>query len=40
MLGQFDEAALLFRRTLVVHPHLGSARNNLRTALSEIVKRN
>src|SRR5262249_58902220 len=40
MLGQFDEAALLFRRTLAVHPHLGSARNNLRTALSEIVKRN
>jgi tetratricopeptide (TPR) repeat protein len=40
MLGQFDEAAQLFRRTLAVHPHLGSARNNLRTALSEVVKRN
>src|SRR5881296_2196897 len=34
-LGQFGEAAELFRRTLAVHPHLGSARNNLRAALSE-----
>ena len=40
MLGQFSEAAELFRRTLAVHPHLGSARDNLRTALSEIVKLN
>ena len=40
MLGQFQEAAELFRRTLAVHPHLGSARNNLRAALSEIVKLN
>lgn len=40
MLGQFGEAAELFRRTLAVHPHLGSARSNLRAALSEIVKRN
>ena len=40
MLGQFREAAELFRRTLAVHPHLGSARDNLRTALSEIVKLN
>lgn len=40
MLGQFGEAAELFRRTLAVHPHLGSARNNLRAALSEIVKLN
>ena|SRR6202158_845671 len=39
-LGQFQEAAELFRRTLAVHPHLGSARDNLRTALSEIVKLN
>jgi tetratricopeptide (TPR) repeat protein len=39
-LGQFGEAAELFRRTLAVHPHLGSARNNLRAALSEIVKLN
>jgi tetratricopeptide (TPR) repeat protein len=40
MLGQFREAADLFRRTLAVHPHLGSARDNLRTALGEIVKLN
>ena len=40
MLGQFREATELFRRTLAVHPHLGSARDNLRTALSEIVKLN
>ena len=39
-LGQFGEATELFRRTLAVHPHLGSARNNLRAALSEIVKLN
>jgi tetratricopeptide (TPR) repeat protein len=39
-LGQFNEAADVFRRTLVVHPHLGSARNNLRAALSEVVKLN
>ena len=40
MLAQFREAAELFRRTLAVHPHLGSARDNLRTALGEIVKLN
>jgi len=40
MLGQFREAAELFRRTLAVHPHLASARDNLRTALSVIVKLN
>jgi tetratricopeptide (TPR) repeat protein len=40
MLGQFREAAECFRRTLAVHPHLNSARDNLRTALSEIVKLN
>lgn len=40
MLGQFREAAELFRRTLAVHPHLGSARENLRAALAEIVKLN
>ena len=40
MLGQFQEAAELFRRTLAVHPHLGSARDNLRAALSEVVKLN
>lgn len=40
MLGQFQEAAELFRRTLAVHPHLASARDNLRAAVSEIVKSN
>lgn len=40
MLGEYREAADLFRRTLAVHPHLSSARNNLRAALSEIVKLN
>ena len=40
MLGQFSEAADLFRHTLAVHPHLGSARSNLRAALSEVVKLN
>jgi tetratricopeptide (TPR) repeat protein len=40
MLGQFREAAELFRRTLAVHPHLASARENLRIALGEIVKLN
>jgi tetratricopeptide (TPR) repeat protein len=40
MLEQFREAAELFRRTLAVHPHLGSARDNLRTALGELVKLN
>jgi len=39
-LGQFREAAELFRRTLGVHPHLDSARQNLRTALGELVKWN
>jgi tetratricopeptide (TPR) repeat protein len=39
-LEQFREAAALFRRTLEVHPHLDSARRNLRTALAEVVKWN
>ena len=39
-LGQFREAASLFRRALEVHPHLENARQNLRTALSELVKWN
>ena len=39
-LGQFREAAALFRRALAVHPHLENARQNLRTALSEVVKWN
>jgi len=39
-LGEFREAAALFRRTLAVHPHLDSGRTNLRTALHELVKWN
>ena len=39
-LGQFREAALLFRRTLAVHPHLGGARGNLRRAEEELAKWN
>ena len=39
-LGQHSQAADLFRRTLAVHPHLESARENLRAALSEVVKWN
>jgi tetratricopeptide (TPR) repeat protein len=39
-LGQHQEAATLFRRTLAVHPHLESARGNLRAVLSELVKGN
>ena len=39
-LGQYREAAALFRRTLAVHPHLTSAAHNLAAALSEAVKGN
>lgn len=39
-LGQFREATDLFRRTIEVHPHLRSARSNLRAALSEVVRWN
>jgi tetratricopeptide (TPR) repeat protein len=39
-LGQFREAAALFRKTLAVHPHLDGARTNLRRALGEVVKWN
>jgi tetratricopeptide (TPR) repeat protein len=39
-LGQYREAADLFRRTLAVHPYLDSARENLRTALTELVRWN
>jgi tetratricopeptide (TPR) repeat protein len=39
-LGQYKEAAELFRRTLAVHPHLPNARGNLRVALGELVKWN
>jgi tetratricopeptide (TPR) repeat protein len=40
MLGQFQEAAQLFRRTLAVHPHLNGARNNLRMAVAEMSRLN
>ena len=39
-LGEYREAADLFRRALSVHPHLANARSNLRVALSELVKWN
>lgn len=39
-LGQYREAAALFRRCLAVHPHLTSATRNLAAALSEAVKGN
>lgn len=39
-LGQYREAADLFRRALAVHPHLESGRVNLRTALGELAKWN
>ena len=39
-LGEYREAAELFRRTLAVHPHLDSGRANLRTAVNELVKWN
>jgi len=39
-LGQFREAAVLFRRALAVHPHLTSANPTLAAALSEAVKGN
>ena len=39
-LGQYREAAVLFRRALDVHPRLTAARHNLTAALSEAVKGN
>jgi tetratricopeptide (TPR) repeat protein len=39
-LGEYHEAAALFRRALAVHPHLTGARANLRTAVTELVKWN
>ena len=39
-LGQHREAAALFRKTLAVHPHLDTARRNLRLTLAEAVKGN
>ena len=39
-LGEYREAAAMFRRALAVHPHLDGARANLRTALQELVRWN
>ena len=39
-LGQYREAADLFRRTLAVHPHLEAARHNLARALAEAARGN
>jgi tetratricopeptide (TPR) repeat protein len=39
-LGQYREAADLFRRTLAVHPHLDAARHNLARALAEAARGN
>lgn len=39
-LGQFREAAAMFRRALAVHPHLTGARHNLAVALAEAVRGN
>ena len=39
-LGQYREAAAMFRRALAVHPHLTAARHNLAQALAEAVKGN
>ena len=39
-LEQFGPAAVMFRRALEVHPHLAAVRQNLRSALSEVVRYN
>ena len=39
-LGEHREAAALFRRVLVIHPHLNAARQNLQAVTSELVKVN
>ena len=39
-IGQYREAADLFRRTLAVHPHLEAARHNLARALAEAARGN
>jgi tetratricopeptide (TPR) repeat protein len=39
-LGQYQPAATMFRRAVEVHPHLDSVRQNLRTALAEVVRYN
>jgi hypothetical protein len=39
-LEQYGPAAAMFRRALEVHPHLEPVRQNLRAALSEVVRFN
>lgn len=39
-LEQYSRAAALFRRALAVHPHLDAVRQNLRSALAEVVRYN
>jgi tetratricopeptide (TPR) repeat protein len=39
-LEQYSQAAALFRRALAVHPHLDAVRENLRSALAEVVRYN
>ncbi len=39
-LGQYGPAAAMFRRALAVHPHLEAVRQNLRSALTEVVRYN
>ncbi|TMQ26973.1 MAG: tetratricopeptide repeat protein [Candidatus Rokuibacteriota bacterium] len=39
-LEQYSQAAALFRRALAVHPHLDAVRQNLRSALAEVVRYN
>ena len=39
-LEQYGPAAALFRRALEVHPHLDAVRQNLRSALTEVVRYN
>jgi tetratricopeptide (TPR) repeat protein len=39
-LEQYGPAALMFRRALAVHPHLAAVRQNLRSALTEVVRNN
>ena len=39
-LQQYTPAALMFRRALEVHPHLEAVRQNLRSALGEVVRNN
>ena len=39
-LEEYGQAAAMFRRALEIHPHLGAVRQNLRAALTEVVRNN